>query len=245
MVNSFDVLNKIGLQIVMSGGQLIATLVSCWNQLYSMNKFALDRGHYVLRNIYCIATGQRIEPMLSPWVSYSFLRRGFLLKETYDEVDVDNNNDDDSLATSFQTVFSKENLDVVTSIIENDPTVYKGMILLYHSGSYICRMVNNNNSNDVAPLTRSSARFLSIQYVHPKMEAPIYLELPASYFTHNNDILSSLFVKRCLEYQGSPYLFDNTYTLHIMDNVIKEFTLSSSQYIRLDNEGYHIIEESI
>jgi len=123
--------------------------------------------------------------------------------------------------------------------MNDDPTIRKGLII---TSSHLSQLIHRNRKFMPFEKTNVNMRFLSIQYVHPNMK-PIYIDLPVGYFMYTNEILSSVFVKRCLEYQSQPYVFDNMYTLHIIDHKVFEFSLSSSQYIRLDKDTYHVIEE--
>ena len=110
--------------------------------------------------------------------------------------------------------------------------------------SYIIRNIINDNRSKTAcfSLTLAKARFISILYSHPELVNPVYIELPKSMYLVGNEILSSTFVLRYLEHQSMPYVFDMRYTLHIIDNLICQFNLSSSQYILVENNGYHIQE---
>lgn len=102
---------------------------------------------------------------------------------------------------------------------------------------YLSRILNKDSEPSIPKSSEynvSSVRFLSITYTHPNMNYDIQLELPKSMFIVGNQLLSSTFVMRMLEYTiGSNYIFDMNYTLKIMDRNIKYAELSSNQYIEL------------
>ena len=61
------------------------------------------------------------------------------------------------------------------------------------------------------------------------------------YFT-NNVILSPLFIKRFLEYQPEKFIFDENYTINLMDNNVNMITLTYSQSILLSEDSYKVIK---
>jgi hypothetical protein len=75
------------------------------------------------------------------------------------------------------------------------------------------------------------------------MENKINIEIDPLFYLDQNELFSSIFVLRCLEYQPLPYVFDSDYKLHIMDNEIKMFDLGSNEYIKLNKSGYTIINK--
>jgi hypothetical protein len=82
--------------------------------------------------------------------------------------------------------------------------------------------------------------FLSIEYRHPKMNNPIEIHLLPEYYITNNEILSSEFVLRYLEYQKQPFVFDKDYSLNIMDYKLNMITLKNNEFIQLLNNDYLI-----
>lgn len=90
--------------------------------------------------------------------------------------------------------------------------------------------------------TKSKASFISIEYTHPKMDKKIAMDIPKSMYFVNNNILSRLFVKRYLEYQYEPYVFDNKYTINLMDNNVKMFSIKYIDSITLSEKTYQVIQ---
>ena len=111
-------------------------------------------------------------------------------------------------------------------------------VIMKIDGLYIVRNVLTDYSELVT--TRSNVRFLTVEYTHPEMSASIYLELPRNYFVVGNELFSSAFVLRCLEYQSERYIFDEKYILNIVDNDIKPFSLKSDQYVVIGMDVYEV-----
>jgi hypothetical protein len=89
--------------------------------------------------------------------------------------------------------------------------------------------------------TRSKSSFLTVEYTHPKMQNRISIELEQGLYFTNNVILSALFIKRYLEYHPEEFIFDENYTINLMDNNINMITLTYSQSILLSEDSYTII----
>ena len=56
-----------------------------------------------------------------------------------------------------------------------------------------------------------------------------------------NEILSSAFIKRYLDYNSLDVVYSHNYKIHIMDNNINMVTLTEKDYILLHKENYEII----
>tara|TARA_B110000285_G_scaffold231990_1_gene302004 strand:- start:5129 stop:5995 length:867 start_codon:yes stop_codon:yes gene_type:complete len=101
-------------------------------------------------------------------------------------------------------------------------------------------IINQDESNYCNTLSKVS--FLSIEYTHPKMDKKIVINIPKSMYFANNNILSALFIKRYLEYQYEPYIFDNKYTLNLMDNNVKMFSMKYTDSIVLSENTYQVVK---
>ena len=89
---------------------------------------------------------------------------------------------------------------------------------------------------------RSKATFLTIEYTHPQMKKRLIMVLEKDLYFMNNVILSPLFIKRYLEYQPEEFIFDENYTINLMDNNINMITLTYPQSIMLTKDSYTIIK---
>ena len=108
-----------------------------------------------------------------------------------------------------------------------------------HSG-LTPRIEVNEEYNDNITLNKIKKPFLCVEYSHPKMDKKIYLDIDIGFFVENNELLSPMFVHRCLDYQKEFYIFDLDYKIHILDNMMKTFCIDRTSYILLTKNGYEI-----
>jgi hypothetical protein len=73
------------------------------------------------------------------------------------------------------------------------------------------------------------------------MEHPIHINIPKNWFLIGNEILSSIFILRYLQYQSSEFVFDYNYILQIIDNNINQFNMKCHQYILLEENEYKVL----
>lgn len=88
----------------------------------------------------------------------------------------------------------------------------------------------------------SNTSFISIEYTHPKLDKPLSIKLPRSYFVVGNEILPDIFVCRYLSYEcGKHVIFeDMDYKLNIIDSNIKILSIGKDEYIELTENGYSV-----
>ena len=125
-------------------------------------------------------------------------------------------------------------------IIENMPQ-YNCQVSMRIDGLFLTRFITNGRGDFNLSKTRTPTHFLSIEYSHPALEDKVQIELSVSVYIEGNDILSKQFVRRHLEYQSDPFVFDDRYKLTIMDSRIKILELGSNQYVTIGKLGYEII----
>jgi hypothetical protein len=141
----------------------------------------------------------------------------------------------------------KKNQPVEEEVVRNTILIMKTTITDYHEENpetkYIVRLCPRVNANPAVnesvhniPIAESKIYFLSVEYSHPSMKSTITLNIPRSMMLIGNQLLSPAFVRRCLEYQSESYIFDEHYTIHIMDATIKQFTLIYTQYMQLNED---------
>ena len=143
----------------------------------------------------------------------------------------------------------KDFFNIVKPLIKNNELDYLALIHYKNTSDdmIISRVINekidedteNNNNNNNVETTRNF--FLSIDYTHPKMEKVIPITIDNKFLVSGNELFSSCFILRCLNYQSEPYIFDANYKLNILDSNIKNVVLNSDQYIRLSNNKYEIV----
>jgi len=141
-------------------------------------------------------------------------------------------------STSFpQNSFSptlRSNEKVIFSTLRSGENVNKSNKYIYICG------FDENSINVLFPKL-SNVSFLAVQYTHPKLKEPIDITVPSSYFVVKNKLYSSAFVLRSLQYQPKYYIFDENYTLQIIDNEINTFELKSNQYVYIEENHYKIL----
>ena len=114
-----------------------------------------------------------------------------------------------------------------------------GLFVMKFQNQYIYRNIiipDTNASYDIRP---SNIRFILVEYKHSNLKDAIYLDIPKTAYITGNEILSKIHVMRCLEYQNAP--FDENYTLHIMDNQLKEVVIYPNQWCVLNFDHYEIV----
>lgn len=129
----------------------------------------------------------------------------------------------------------ESNLLPSTFLATDSDSEQERLLIMRNCDHIISRIFRNNV--DIS-LVKSRKHFLSVEYTHPDMSNRIFIELDPKLYLIGNEILSSRFVLRYLQYQPEYYVFDDKYVLNIMDSRIRMFTLSSSEYIVIDNTEY-------
>ena len=108
----------------------------------------------------------------------------------------------------------------------------------------IIRLAENVNvETDLSELKTSSARFLEIEYKCGNRN-PLEIEVPKSHYFAGNELLSKTYILRYLEHLPiyKRWSFNESeYELRIVDEDSEVFSLNSNQYIRLEQDGYRII----
>ena len=111
----------------------------------------------------------------------------------------------------------------------------------------IIRLAKNVDAEkDLTELKSSSARFLEIEYKCGDRN-PLEIEVPKSHYFTGNELLSKTYVLRYLEHLPiyTRWKFDESeYELRIVDEDSEVFSLNSKQYVRLEQDGYRIVNIS-
>jgi hypothetical protein len=124
-------------------------------------------------------------------------------------------------------------------IIENMPK-YNCQVSVSACGLVLTRVIMDGRGELHLTKTKTPKHFLSIEYSHPAMEDKVPIELNSSIYIEGNEILSKQFIRRYLEYQSEPFVFDDNYKLILMDSKIKMLELNSGQYVTIIKTGYDI-----
>jgi len=137
--------------------------------------------------------------------------------------------------------FDKQNisqiLDDANETLEEKYTNYgsicDSLFIMKYYNSIISKM-NIYTNVKIDDIEKSDVKFLAIEYSHPLMKYNITLYLDDSYIVVGNELFSSCFIKRMLDYQFKSYIFDNRYKLVIIDNDTNEYVLTYNTYMNLE-----------
>lgn len=215
----------------------------------NMNKFG-----YFISYIKSICFHYRIEPIEENWITTTMLTEKsdsdtikFKYYESYIKLIP-------SLLYNYRIVSRQYqescsvSLDYLNSTQESN-YIQEMLTVLKYENQYITHSCSPTRPTEVKhlrlPLEYSKISFLSIEYSHPSMVDKVVIELDNKYYVSNNCLFTPLFTKRLLEYNSSPYVFDMNYTLDFMDDELNVFSLTSGQYIQLNENGYIIGETKV
>ena len=112
------------------------------------------------------------------------------------------------------------------------------LLLMRIGEKMISRIFRVNKESYDVDFVKSRKCFLSIEYTHPDMKERLVIELDPAVYLVGNEILSSRFILRCLQYHSDEYVFDDRYILDIMDSKIRMLTLTAGEYILIGNTEY-------
>lgn len=106
-------------------------------------------------------------------------------------------------------------------------------------GDFKINYVNHSELSD-----KAKNPFLALEYSHKMMKNIISIDLDKNHFVNGNDILDNLFVLKYLKKKCNKkdYIFDKDYTITIIDESAKIYSLFFDQYIHIDNNDWKIIK---
>jgi len=222
------------------------------NYLYNnfdVIKNTVDTTSYNLDRVKSIYNEHRIEPFDNNWVCISILLNNdqtlfadnkHIYLENYQNINPYTTSDvsKDYYYNNCISYFGK----MATSIAKCDDNVVETMVTMKLDDGVFNKSFNKNTENTTYSNTRVKSQFLTIEYTHPKMKDRIIIELDKDIYFTDNIILSSLFIKRYLEYQPEEFIFDEDYTVNLMDNNVNMITLLYSQSVLLSDNSYKVIK---
>lgn len=223
----------------------------CGNYLYNnfdCIKNTVDTSSYNYERIKAMYNAHRIEPFDNNWVCISILlKNDETLFTGNQQIYVENyqhikpHTIPDVSKTEYYnnclSYFGK----MAASIAKSDNNVIETMVTMKLDDGTTINSFNKSTDERTYSNTRSKSSFLTVEYTHPKMKNRISMELEQDLYFTNNVILSALFIKRYLEYQPEKFIFDENYTINLMDDTINMITLTYSQSILLSEDSYTII----
>lgn len=108
---------------------------------------------------------------------------------------------------------------------------------------YISRRGHVEISN--LTLDKSAVHFLSIEYTHPDMNESIELQLDRSWFVVGNELFTSTFILRVLNYQSQLFVFDEKYKIKIMDENCNIVEFGEEKYMVITEDGYELKDANL
>ncbi len=132
--------------------------------------------------------------------------------------------------------------DLLRTFVQNDlPRESTYLFIMKVGDTAISRIYDKDREDYLISDEKSRKHLLSIEYSHPLMDSSIVIELDPALYIIGNEVLSSVFVERYLEYQDQPFVFGYDYKLEIMDSRIKTFVLTYNQHIVFGKTDYQVV----
>ena len=211
---------------------------------------------YGLNFLYSKLINKRIEPYKNNWFSISNLKRDFSItkplfikenefKYIFEYKFFESFHYNISTIESFENFYNIQNQSMIISpmdvetllILKLDDKVLVRTLIRSLSKNYFEKSKKTYFISNII----SKVRFLNVEYTHPRMNKTITLNIGREYFIEGNEILSSAFIKRFLEYQRNSYFFDLNYVIKIVDNNLNFFELRSEEYIIVEKDKFKIM----
>ena len=213
---------------------------------------------YYLKYLHSVAMSYRIEPAEPDWISTTFIYQcdvdtvtpNHTFNEMYEPLA---NGPDDNLHQTFPVIALdkfKQWFYAAQNIMKTDKKIEECLLTMKYDNKYIYKICTRENKcchelSSELPYELSKIKFLNIEYCHPENEKSITIEIDRTGYLVGNEMLSCAFVKRGLEYMSDRKLFDNRYTLKIMDNNLDSIVIFSDEYIVLERDSYKIMKKNV
>lgn len=254
-VKNYDY-QALGLKIAFYAGQAKQFLVETYEKNCKKGEpidVAKENVCYYMKYIHSVLLSYRIEPLEYEWISTACIYQtpfdkstmSYTYNENYEPMVKSNEND----TTSTVSVNPLEQFNIwfhaAQNVIKSSKSIEECLLTMKTGDKYIYKICNRwNKCCDELPYELSKVKFLNIEYCHPENEKSITIDFEKNRYLVGNEILSSTFVKRALEYMNDRKSFDMSYSLKIMDDNLENFVLKSDEYIVLERESYKIIKKN-
>ena len=254
-VKNYDY-QALGLKIAFYAGQAKQFMVETYENNCKKGEpidVAKETVVYYLKYLHSSILSYRIEPLDYEWISTACIYQtpfdkatmSFTFNENYEPII----NPDENDTTPTNTVNPLEPFNVwfhaAQHLIKSNKNIDECLLTMKSGDKYIYKICNRDNKCwHELPNELSKVKFLNIEYFHPENEKSITIEIDRNGYLFGNEILSSTFVKRALEYMNDSKSFDMSYSLKIMDNNLESFVLKSDEYIVLEKNSYKIVKKN-
>jgi hypothetical protein len=175
----------------------------------------------------------RFEPDYSPWINSTWLNGDKDTVEEYFDFSKDENVCQEYMNNYFEMA-------IALAIQNQEPN--NAILIMRYENKTRCNIIEPREPPNVFDYSASNAKFIAIEYKHPAMKEAIPIELDRSWFLSGNQLLSDVFVRRYLDYQPTPFYYDETYTITLIDNNMNIITIDNTQYVMLEKDNYRIIK---
>jgi len=226
----------LGLNLLWTASKLCVYTERLGAHLYNSNNYirdAVDLFSRVKCAINNLTLNVRTETTRKNWVHVCRVAqksdKNFAYFELYDIF-----NDDITASTCESSL-----LNTYDSILNASNEYVDTCIIMKHSNRYFVSLCSHYIGKPVvpSPLDMIMNAPISISYNHPAISESIELTIPIEMYCVGNHLFSAAFVRRCLEYQQIPFVFDDRYTLTIIDTNVTIHTVSSTEYITVTADG--------
>jgi hypothetical protein len=191
-------------------------------------------------NIHSIIYDYKLEPKTDKdyWININILnnkinideaKTEYVLNEKYYILENDNEKN--------TSLMYEHNTNIIKNIKKNDLI---SMLLIIKNKEKNHMIVNFGNDIDYMA-EKSKVKFISIVYEDPLLNKKTDIVLNNNILYENNEILSSVFIKRYIDYNNVNIKYTPDYIIHIMDDNINMITLTKNNYIKLGKTNYEII----
>ena len=185
---------------------------------YVAIKMVLDTVQKIYSNIQDFFNTQPKEPADLPWGCVMTLEDNHLI-ENY-------------------THFPKKN-DYITNYYKQMQTVGCFMIIKTPCSIWCNRTTSLGHDDGRPP---SLVKFISVVYKHPDMPGNgIELTVGREWYLVGNELFSAEFVARWLHYNVTDYVFDDRYTIQILDDRVNMVTLNHKQLVIVEKTSYRVV----
>jgi hypothetical protein len=226
----------LGLNLLWTASKLCVYTERLGANLYNSNNYirdAVDLFSRVKCAVNNLTLNVRTETTRKNWVHVCRVAqksdKNFAYYELYDIFN------DDITAISCEASL----LNTYDSILNATNEYIDTCIIMKHSNRYYVSLCSHDMSKPIvpSPLDMIMNTPISVSYNHPAISESIELTIPIEMYCVGNNLFSAAFVRRCLEYQQLPFVFDDRYTLTIIDTNVTIHTISSTEYITVTADG--------
>ena len=164
------------------------------------------------------------EPDLTRWTGFYHIHKNNQLKAIFNTNPCENLEDFHALNTGYNSnllLIERKN----ACIISRFDDYYR----VYHSE------YRNNGE-----LKQSNNQFLSVFYNHPQLSDSIQINIPDGMIIVGNELFNKAFVLRSLKTINPKIIFDDNYTIHVMDMNINEHIIRYNQYLHIDEDDFSV-----